>query len=192
MDLPPTIPTSFVPQSAAASARRFRSDFTGAFGFFAYGILALVLMLALGVFLYGHFLSARLASKDIAVAKAEASVDAATIEDFVRLRERLDASTELLDKHVALSGFFAVLEALLPSAIRLDTIHLSMSDARVAHLDAVGVAKSFNTLAFASSVFATDGRIKDAIFSGLTINKDGSVSFTLSGTLSPKIVTFTP
>ena len=76
MDLPPTIPTSFVPQSAAAAARRFRSDFTGAFGYFAYGVLGIVFLLALGVFAYGRILANQQASEDATLAKAEAAIDA--------------------------------------------------------------------------------------------------------------------
>ena len=59
-------------------------------------------------------------------------------------------------------------------------------------MEGTGVAKSFNALAAASAAFAADGRIKDAIFSNININRDSSVSFALAATLDPKIIAFSP
>lgn len=192
MDLPPTIPTSFVPQSASSAARQFRSDFTGAFGFIAYGILGIVFVLAIGVFVYGRILSATQAAKDIELAKAEASIDPATAASFVRLRDRLTSGATLLDNHVAFSEFFKVLETLMPTNVRFSSLHLSFDTVTKVKLDGSGIAKSFNTLAAASNAFAEDGRIKEAIFSGISINKDSSVSFTLSAALDPSLIAFLP
>ena len=192
MDLPPTIPTSFVPQSAAAAARRFRSDFTGAFGYFAYGVLGIVFLLALGVFAYGRILANQQASEDATLAKAEAAIDPTTVVGFTRLRDRLNFGATLLAGHVAFSGFFALVETILPTTVRFTAIHLSLDDTGGASLDGSGVAKSFNALAAASAAFATDGRIKDAIFSSIAINKDNSVSFSISASLDPKLVAFSP
>lgn len=192
MDLPPTIPTSFVPQSASAAARRFRTDFTGAFGFFAYGVLAVVFALAIGVFFYGRILAATQAGKDAALTKAEAAIDPATVVGFVRLRDRLNSGATLLANHVAFSGFFTLLETLQPTTVRLTSLHLALTDAKTVKLEGSGTAKSFNALAAASTAFATDGRIKEAIFSNIVVNKDSSVSFALAATLAPSLVTFSP
>ena len=98
----------------------------------------------------------------------------------------------LLAGHVAFSGFFALVETILPTTVRFTAIHLSLDDTGGASLDGSGVAKSFNALAAASAAFATDGRIKDAIFSSIAINKDNSVSFSISASLDPKLVAFSP
>ncbi|MHB1163395.1 MAG: hypothetical protein ACYCZZ_02660 [Minisyncoccota bacterium] len=192
MALPPTIPTSFTPHPAASATRRPYSDFAGAFGFFGYAVLGIVFLAALGVFLYGRVLASDVASKDAALAKAEASIDPATINGFVRLRDRLNSSQTLLANHVAPTGFFSVLEALLPVNVRFTSLHVAIDSTGVPKVDGLGVAKSFNALAAASGSFATDGRIKDAIFSKMTINKDGSVSFGFSASLDPKTVAFSP
>lgn len=192
MALPPTIPTTFVPHSASAAPRRFRSDFTGAFGLFAYGVLAIVLSLSIGIFFYGRILAASQAAKDKELAEAQASIDSATVENFVRLRDRLSSSESLLEKHPAFSGFFATLEKVLPATVRFTSLELSSNDSGEAEIKGSGVAKSFNALAVASNAFAEDGRIKNAIFSGISVNKDGSVSFSLSATLDPKLFVFAP
>lgn len=193
MALPPTIPTSFVPHAASTAARQFRAGLSGAFGLFAYAILGIVVALALGIFFYGRILSATQSSKDAALAKIEAGIDPTTIENFVRLRNRLNSGTTLLDKHIAASNFFTSLGALLPATVRFTSIHFSLDTAGAAKLEGSGIAKSFNALAAVSTAFAGDGRVKDAIFSNIIVNKlDSSVSFALVATLDPKLAAFTP
>ena len=193
MALPPTIPTSFVPRSAAATAQRFRADFPFTFGFLAYVILGVVSVLALAVFFYGRILSATQSAKDTALAKVEATIDHATVAGFVRLRNRLNSSTTLLDEHASFSHFFTLLGTLLPLNVRFTSLHLSLDTMGKAQLDGVGVAKSFNALAAVSTAFASDGRVKDAIFSNIVVDAgDNSVSFALTATLDQELVTFTP
>lgn len=191
MALPPTIPTSFVPHSNAVS-QKFRADFTGAFGFFGYAVLGIVFLLALGVFVYGRILSADKSSKDKALLTAEAEIDSKAVENFVRLRNRLVSGESLLGEHTAFSGFFSSLENIIPTTVRFTTVHLSFDATGVSKVEGAGVAKNFNALAVASTAFAEDGRVKDAIFSNIRVNKDNSVSFSLAATLDPEIIVFSP
>lgn len=192
MDIPPSIPTSFVPQSASVAARRFRTDFTGAFGFFAYGVLGIVFALAIGVFFYDRILVATQTAKDTALKDAEAKINPATAASFVQLRDRLNSGALLLANHVAFSGFFTLVETLLPTTVRFTSLHLALGDAKKVKLDGSGIAKSFNALAAASTAFAADGHIKEAIFSNIVVNKDSSVSFSFTASLDPKLVAFSP
>lgn len=191
--LPSTIPTSFVPRSASAASRRFHAGFSDMFSFLAYVIFCIVFALALGVFFYGRILSASQSAKDAALAQAEAAINPATVESFVRLRARLSSGEALLAGHMAFSGFFATLGTLMPTTVRFTSMHLSLGDNGTVKFEGSGVAKSFNALAAASMAFARDGRIKDAIFSKIVVNtKDNSVSFALAATLDQKLVAFSP
>ena len=191
MALPPTIPTSFVPHQNAVP-RRFSAGFTGALGFFSYAVLGVVFLLALIVFFYGRILAADNVSKNKALLAAEKAIDSKTVENFIRLRNRLASSETLLGGHVAFSSFFSSLEKILPATVRFTTLRLSLDFAGASKMEGAGVARSFNALAAASAAFAADGRIKDAIFSNININRDGSVSFALVATLDPKIIAFSP
>lgn len=192
MALPPSIPTSFVPRPATSLSSQTRADFSGAFGLFAYAILGVVFLLVLGVFFYGRILASSNDSKDKALQAAEASIDSRAVENFARLRNRLMNSKTLLDGHVAFSGFFSSLEKVLPATVRFTALHLSFDTTGASRVEGGGIAKSFNSLAAASTAFAADGRIKDAIFSNININRDGSVSFVFTATLDSKIIAFSP
>lgn len=190
MALLPTIPTSFVPRASLAERRHINADLGGMFGYIAYAILGVVFLLAIGVFFYGRILSASLASKDDALKKAEASIDPVTIKEFVQLRDRLKSSETLLNNHIVLTAFFSALESLLPSTVRFATLHLSVGPSGVTKVEGTGVSKSFNALSVASGSFSVDGRVKDVIFSRMTINKDSTISFGFSATLDPKLTSF--
>ncbi len=172
--------------------RRARTDYISVFGFLAYAILGIAFVLAIGVFFYGRMLASTQASEDAALATAVKGIDPATVEGFVRLRDRLSEGAKLLNEHTAFSGFFFSLGKILPASVRFSSIHLSLGESGAPKLEGSGVAKSFNALAAASTAFAIDGRIKGAIFSNISINKDSSVSFVLSATLAPSLVVFSP
>lgn len=192
MALPPTIPTSFVPRPTSAASQRFRTDIVGAFPLITYGVLVLALVLALAVFAYGELLSSEKVAKAQELAKAEAAIDATTVESFVRLRDRLAVGQTLLDAHIAPSSFFKTLEGLLPTTVRFTALSFTVDQKNVIKLEGSGIAKSFNALAATSAAFSRDGRIKDAIFSNVSVNRDGSVAFSLSAVLDPRIVVFSP
>ena len=192
MALPPNIPTSFVPHSAQGPARRFSSgaDFSGALGFIGYGALALVVVVSFGVFIYGRVLAATLAADDQALAKAQASIDPATVQSFVRLQDRLTSSKALLEGHLQMSSFFALLGTVLPTSVSISTLSIDLDATGKPKIEATGVAANFNALAAASNAIAADGRIKNAIFSHITINSDHTVGFALAATLDPALTAF--
>lgn len=191
--LPPTIPTSFVPHPGSGAPRRVSGNVFGLFSFISYGALALAFFMAVGMFFYGRILAGIEAGKQEELAQAERDIDLATVEGFVRLQNRLRSGQELLDGHLAFSNFFKTLETLMPASVRFTGLNLTAPSTGTIKLMATGTARSFNALAAASAALANDGRIKDAIFSDITVNReDSSVSFTFTATLDPKIVAFTP
>ena len=191
--MPPTMPTSFVPHSASNEPRKFRADFGGLFSVASYIVFVIVFGLAIGVFFYGRILATNQSAKDATLSKVESSIDPSTVTNFVRLRDRLTASETLLANHIAFSGFFTLFGTLVPTTVRFNSLHLSINDDGTVSVTGGGVAKNFNALAVASTAFANDNRIKNAIFSDIGIDaKDGSVSFTLTATLDPTVVAFSP
>ena len=60
-------------------------DFGGAFAFVFYGILALALIAALGVFAYGRILTGVADGKQAELEQAQVDIDVATVKNFVNL-----------------------------------------------------------------------------------------------------------
>lgn len=188
MALPPTIPTSFVPRPAASSTRQYgRFDFFGAFVFVSGFLLALAIVGAGATFLYNRVLVSAAASKDATLQKQEAAVDQATITSLVNLQEQLSEGKQLLDQHIALSQFLQQFAALIPTQVTFSSMSISVNGDHSAAVGLSGSASNFNTLAVLSTDLATNLDIKDAIFSGISIDKTG-VSFTLAANIDPSLI----
>ena len=193
MALPPNIPTSFVPHARSSTSHQSFSYLTNAFGTLAYIIFCIVFALAIGVFLYGRVLSSTRTSEDTKLAAAEKAIDPTAAENFVRLRDRLSSGETLLNNHVAFSSFFTAFENIVPTNVRFTSLHLSIGDKGAVNVTGSGAAKTFNALAVASETFARNDNIKNAIFSNIAANaKDGSVSFSFTASLDPKLIAFSP
>lgn len=151
-------------------------------------VAGIVVAIAAGTFLYGKYLDRTLASKQTQLSQAQSRVDENTIEDFVRLRDRLASVKGLLNDHVVLSNFFDALETLTLQGVRFDGLTLSVAGDNTAKLQMSGTAKSFNALAAQSNAFAGEKRIKRAIFSDITVTSAKLVTFKMTADIDPKLI----
>ncbi|MES2994629.1 MAG: hypothetical protein V4681_01150 [Patescibacteria group bacterium] len=187
MALPPTVPTSFVPKQPVATTRRARSG-VNVFMLVAMIVAGLALLASAGIFGYLKFLESARDAKAEQLREAEASISRATVEEFLRLRNRFSSTGMLLDQHVALSQYFDVLETLTLQSVTFDSLKIATKEDRTATLEMTGSARNFNALAAQSSAFAAEKRIKRAIFSGISTQEKGLIDFTLSAELDPSVL----
>lgn len=188
MAIPPTIPTSFVPKQPVTTGMRRPQSGVNVFLIIAGIVLGVAALGAGGVFGYKLYLENVRNAKAAELQRAQDAINEDTIEGFVRLRNRLESASTLLNQHVYTSQFFDVLETRTLQSVRFSSLTLSVLDDRSAEIQMEGVARSFNALAAQSEAFASEKRIKRAIFSSITVNTTGSVSFELTAELDPKLV----
>lgn len=189
MALPPTIPTSFVPKQPVATSSRKQQSGTNIF-FIIGGVIAIVsLLLAAAVFGYEIYLKNARDQKTLGLAEAQKAVNLDTVEGFIRLKNRLSTVESLLNQHVELSEFFDTLEARTLQTVRFSGLSVTVEADRSAEIQMEGVARTFNALAAQSSAIAAEKRIKRAIFSDISVNENGTVGFTLTATVDPRLIT---
>lgn len=190
MALPPTIPTSFVPRQPVAP-RASNASFNP-FLFIAYIIFFVWLIVAVLVFAYHLYLTRAVAAKSEEVAQVEGSIDQASVTEFIKLRDRFTTSSQVLDRHVVQSKLFDRIEELTVTNVRITKLKVTVQENRTAKLEIAGVARNFNALAAQSSAFAQDKDIRNAIFSGFTLDdKDGTVAFQINADVEPSLITQT-
>lgn len=188
MALSPGIPTSFVPKQPVQPVKRPMRSGTNVFLVVCLIIAGLVVALAVGTFLYGRYLDSALASKQAQLAQAQSQVDQNSVQDFVRLRDRLTTAKTLLSTHVVLSQFFDRLEALTLQNVSYSNMTLTVAGDNTAQLQMTGTAKSFNALAAQSNAFASEKSIKRAIFSNITVTNGNQVSFQLTADIDSSLI----
>ncbi len=189
MALSPSIPTSFVPkQPVSTDKRRFASGGNNVLLILASIILAITVLAAGGTFLYQQYLKKAEAAKSAQILAEQKQVSADSVNKFIRLRDRLVAAKTVLNQHIVLSQFFNLLETITLQNVHFDGVSIDVSDDRSAKISMTGQAKDFNALENQSSVFANQQYIKSAIFSGIAVNKDNSVSFAVTADLDPTVI----
>jgi hypothetical protein len=187
--LSPGIPTSFVPrQPVQPSANHPMRGSNNIFLIVSLVILGIVIALAGAVFAYDKYLTNSLQAKADQLTVAQKQVDQNTIEDFVRLRDRLNTGTDLLTNHIVLSQFLDTLEKLTLANVRFNNMKLAVAGDHTAKIDISGSAKTFNALAAQSNAFAGEKLIKRAIFAGITLSDAKLVTFRLTADLDPRLV----
>lgn len=169
--------------------RPSRLDMGGAFSLVAYVIAGVAVLAAAGVFGYGYYLGTVRDAKAKELITAQQGLSQSTVEDFVRLQDRLTSASSLLDKHVTLSGFFDALEKLTLKSVRFTSFKLTLQDDGSADIEMAGTAGTFNALAAQAAAFGTEPNIKRSVFSNIAVNKDNSVNFTMTATLAPALIT---
>jgi len=187
--LPPTIPTSFVPKQPVATSSRKQKSGTNIFFIIAGTVAIISIILAAGVFGYELYLKNARDQKTASLAEAQKAVNLDTVEEFIRLKNRLSTVESLLNQHVALSEFFDTLEARTLQTVRFSALTIAIEDDRTAEIQMEGVARSFNALAAQSSAIAAEKRIKRAIFSDIGVRTNGTVGFTLTASVDPRLIT---
>lgn len=189
---PTTIPTSFVPKQPVRPGTQFSHSGTNVFLTIAIVILGVSILSAGATFGYEQYLLSVREKKSAEVKNAQAQIDSSTVEEFIRTRDRFTAAKGLLDSHVAVSNFFDTLETLTLQTVRFNSLSFNLAEDRSAEIRMDGVARTFNALAAQSSAFANEKRIKRAIFSGITVNENKTVSFSLAADLDAKLLVLVP
>ena len=151
-------------------------------------VMGIAIIGAGATFGYEKLLESTRDKKAQELAAAEASISRATIEEFLRLQNRLTATETLLDEHVALSYFFNRLEELTLSTVAFESLNLTVEEDRTTTFLMDGTARSFNALAAQSAAFAAEKRIKRAIFSDISVGDKGLVTFSLKAELDPALI----
>ena len=141
MPIPPTIPTSFVPKQPVHTAARRSPGTFGILSLIAFFLAGAALVASGAVFAYERYLTGARDTKAAELADAEQKISRDTVEEFVRLRDRLASAEAIMENHVTLSSFFSLLETLTLQNVRFGSLALTVEDNRTAELKLTGVAR---------------------------------------------------
>lgn len=151
-------------------------------------VAGLAILVAVGIFAYGQFLSSIQKAKAAELQKAQDAVNADTLRDYIRLKDRLNSGEMLLDNHIMLSRFFDELETLTLSNVQFQNLTVTVAGDGSAKVSLDGLAKNFNALAVQSNNVAADKLFKSAIFSSIAFDGSGHIKFKLTADIDPSLI----
>ena len=179
---------SFIPKASLTAASR-----GGGMGIlFILSLLIFVMSIvsAGAVFGYQQILSSTITGKDTDLRRAEGAFDAGTIQDLLRMDNRLMQARGLLQKHVAPSAILYFLSTITLERVQLNSFDMTLDKDGGASLNVTGTADSFSSVALQSDQFGSTKVLKDVIVSGVSVNDTGKVSFSVNATVDPSLVLY--
>jgi len=180
---------SFIPKKPLAP-RSGRSQ--GSRGIvFSAAVLVFVLSLlgAGGVYSYEKITEKNIASKSDTLEQARGAFEPSLITEMERVDTRISAANEIIEKHVAFSEFFKILEELTLQTVRFSRFNYSFVEGKPKiRLD--GEARNYSSVALQSDIFGDNKYLKNPIFSNLGLAKDGNITFNLELNLEPSFMLY--
>lgn len=197
--MPPQQTTTFIPKQPVASPipkaasaakdgapilrssrKRRGGKPIGILVFFAGLILVVVLVLIGALFGYQYLLKQRIAGLEQTLARVEQPVSSAFLDEVGNLHGRINGATELLNKHVAISPAFEMLEKLTLQKVRYAEFSYAHSPGSSNDIVTItGEADDYTAIANQSRLYEATPFISSHVFSGFTLQETGKIRFNL-------------
>lgn len=179
---------SFIPKQALTA--QSRGGGMGLLFLLALLIFVMSLIAAGAAFVYKQYLDGQITRSDKELQLAEGAFNAGTIQDLVRMDNRLAQARILLQKHVSPSAVFNFLSSITLQRVQLSGFDFTLQPDGGASIALTGTADSFSSVALQSDQFGASKVLKDVIFSGITLNDNGRVSFAVNATVDPALILY--
>lgn len=183
---------TFIPKAPVTGASAARAAQRAPVGLF-FGITLVIFLLtvfaAAGVYAYRAYLTKEVVTLNSSLEIAKAAFEPDSIRAFKRFSGRINTADALLARHVAPSILFTVLQDLTLQSVRLLKFSYSFDSTDV-QISLSGTASNYSSVAFQSNVFGKSPYIGDPVFSNLTLDKAGSVTFDVNAHVDPKLLLY--
>lgn len=188
----PKFQTSFIPKKPISVAPKKRTEGNPAGIFFLLGLILFLASISTagGLFLYQQYLIQSIERKSESLERARAAFEPALIKEMNRLDVRMKSAQEVLDKHMALSAFFELLEKSTLKSVQFENFNYSVDGEGKINISMRGRALSFSSVALQSDTFGNSTFIKEAIFSDLNLDQSSDVVFNFSAVLDPSLLSY--
>ena len=186
----PQVGASFIPKKPLTAGTEPRSAASSLLMLAALLLFVASLLAAGGVFGYERLLKASIAEKDESLARAEGAFDTASIQDLVRLDDRMSESERLFAAHVAPSSVFDLLSTLALERVQFTGFEYVLRGDGSASVTLMGRADSFSSLALQSDELGASKALRNVIFSGINIDVGGGVVFTVDAVVQQPYLSY--
>lgn len=195
--MPGDFKSSFIPKEPIVKrgpAHVNRGGGVNIIGTIAWVFFILVVIIAIGVFLYKILLTRSLDSKKERLATEREAFDPALIDELVALERKMEVGEGLLDDHVAVSKVFSALEEDTSQSVRFERFSYGQSSEAggMPTLSMSGIATDFNAVAYQSDVLGDSASFRNIIFSNIEVTPEEAVTFNVNAEVDPKVIDFSP
>lgn len=183
--------TSFIPKKTVIeSPKRIKSG-GGAINLIAFIVFLASLIAAGGAYFYRESVKTDIEEFKRSLAVAKNQFEPSLITELQILDKRLNAATTILDKHIAVSPIFVLLEEVtLPTVRYSDFSYEVDTTTNLVNVTMKGEAKGYNFIALQADLFDDNKFIKNPIFSDFVLDQTGNIDFNLTFSVDKSLVSY--
>lgn len=183
--------TSFIPKKTVIeSPKKIRSG-GGVVNLISFIIFIVSLISAGGAYFYRESVKTNIEEYKRSLAVAKNQFEPSLITELQILDKRLNAATTILDKHIAVSPIFVLLEEVtLPTVRYSDFSYEVDTTTNLVNVTMKGEAKGYNFIALQADLFDDNKFIKNPIFSDFVLDQAGNIDFNLTFSVDRSLVSY--
>lgn len=187
--------TSFIPKKPLTEEPVARTRPVSLFTFITTILFFASLLIGGGVYFYKTYLTKQATELEKSLVTARASFEPKLVSDLSRLDKRINTGNELLSMHVTVSPIFELFQDITIKTIRFTKFSYAyLNDAGTAvNVKMSGLstpAGGYTAIANQSDLLNKNKYIKNAVFSNLTLDDKGNITFDLTFSVDPTFVLY--
>lgn len=176
--------TSFIPKKPMIEERAVARRPIGALVVISILIFLTMILASGGLYFYKGILTQNITKMESDLNLAKNRFEPAKISQLQLLDRRLNASSQILSKHIAISPVFQALESLTMKTVRYTKFDYSFVDDKNPANNKIivnmsGQAIGYRSIALQADLFSKNKNLIDPIFSNLSLDNKGNVLFDL-------------
>lgn len=184
--------TSFIPKKPIVEDRDTSKRPVGLLTIISFFLFFAMIISLGGLYFYKSSLMKSVAQmeKDLTIAKNR--FEPAKINQLETLDKRLESSSEILTKHIAISPVFQELGDITMKSVRYTkfSYDLGKDESSNVMIHLSGVATGYRSVALQSDLFSENEHFIDPVFSNLALDDKGNVTFELVFGVDPSFVDY--
>lgn len=184
--------TSFIPKKTVIeSPKRVGGSGGGIVNLIAFIVFIASLISAGAAYFYRSSVSSNIELYKSSLAKARDQFEPGAIAELQILDKRLNAATDILQNHVAVSPIFEILQDLTLPTVRYSDFSYAIDDTKkIVEVTMKGEAKDYNFIALQADLFAENKFIKNPIFSDFVLDQTSNIDFNLTFSVDRSLISY--
>ena len=182
--------TSFIPKKPMIEKVATAKHPTSLFFIISIFIFFAVVLGSGGAYFYRSTLTGNITQMQGDLDKAKNRFEPSKISQLKVLDERLQSSSEILAKHIAISPIFDALQALTMKTIRYTNFGYDFGNDNTVLIKMSGQSIGYYPIALQADLFTKNKNLIDPVFSNLSLDDKGNVTFDLEFSVDPSFVDY--
>ena len=126
---------------------------------------------------------------EVELENAKTNIDLPAINELLRMNDRMAWTNGLLADHKVLSPLMDYLSESTLQSVRLKSFQYVANEEGI-ELEIKGEARGYSSLVRQAEIFKEKDYLKEQLFSDLSLNEVGNVSFSFQAVVNPEVVSY--